>query len=116
MDEVVKTLSINAELGNIIPAPQQQDTFEALPPIMRLEVETKAKLLKTDVNSSLLHGYKIFLTLTDAMTKEYYTFFMRPHTTRVIWSMHRIIFIFTLENGSYTLYYDMELKNIWIVN
>lgn len=110
VDEVVKTLSINAELGNIIPAPQQQDTFEALPPIMRLEVETKAKLLKTDVNSSLLHGYKIFLTLTDAMTKEYYTFFMRPHTTRVIWSMHRIIFIFTLENGSYTLYYDMELK------
>ena len=44
------------------------------------------------------------------MTKEYYTFFMRPHTTRDIWSMHRIIFIFTLENGSYTLYYDMELK------
>lgn len=110
VDEIVKTLSIDVEPGNNVSALQQQDTYAALPPIMRLEVETKAKLLKTDVVSSLLHGYKIFLTLTDAMIKEYYTFFMRPHTTRVIWSMHRIIFIFTLENGSYTLYYDMELK------
>lgn len=110
VDEVVKTLAIDVEFGNKVPEPQQQDSYEALPPILRLDVETKAKLLKTDIMSSLLHGYKIFLTLTDAMTKEYYTFFMRPHTTRVIWSMHRIIFIFALEDGSYTLYYDMELK------
>lgn len=110
VDEVVKTLAIDVEFGNKVPEPQQQDSYEALPPILRLDVETKAKLLKTDIMSSLLHGYKIFLTLTDAMTKEYYTFFMRPHTTRVIWSMHRIIFIFALEDGRYTLYYDMELK------
>ena len=89
---------------------KENDVFAPLPPILRLNVETKAKLLTTDVESSLLHGYRKFLTLTNAMTKEYYTFFMNPHTTRVIWSMHRIIFVFTLEGGNYTLYYDMELK------
>ncbi len=44
------------------------------------------------------------------MTDEYYSFFLRPHTTKVIWSTHRIIYVFSLDAGSYTLYYDMELK------
>lgn len=95
---------------------KEDDVFAPLPPILRLNVETKAKLLTTDIESSLLHGYRKFLTLTNAMTREYYSFFMNPHTTRVIWSMHRIIFVFTLEGGNYTLYYDMELKNIWTEN
>lgn len=113
VDEVVKTISVNVDLEEEKKLAQQQkedDVFAPLPPILRQNVETKAKLLTTDVESSLLHGYKKFLTLTNAMTKEYYTFFMHPHTTRVIWSMHRIIFVFTLEGGNYTLYYDMELK------
>lgn len=113
VDEVVKTISVNVNIEEEKKLAQQQkegDVFAPLPPILRHNVETKAKLLTTDVESSLLHGYKKFLTLTNAMTKEYYTFFMNPHTTRVIWSMHRIIFVFTLEGGNYTLYYDMELK------
>ncbi len=113
VDEVVKTISVNVDMEEERKLAQQQkedDVFAPLPPILRQSVETKAKLLTTDVESPLLHGYKKFLTLTNAMTKEYYTFFMHPHTTRVIWSMHRIIFVFTLEGGNYTLYYDMELK------
>ena len=113
VDEVVKTISVNVDPEEEKKLAQQQkedDVFAPLPPILRLNVETKAKLLTTDIESSLLHGYRKFLTLTNAMTREYYTFFMNPHTTRVIWSMHRIIFVFTLEGGNYTLYYDMELK------
>lgn len=113
VDEVVKTLSVDVDFKleeKLVQQQKDEDVFAPLPPILRVDVETKAKLLTTEVESSILHGYKKFLTLTSAMTKEYYTFFMNPHTTRVIWSMHRIIFVFTLEGGNYTLYYDMELK------
>ena len=84
--------------------------LEPLPSIMRQNKATDAKLLETDEDSPLLHGYKRFVAVTPNMYDQNLYFFFNPHTTRVLWSMHRIIYIFSLRNGSYTLYYDMELK------
>ncbi len=89
---------------------QKKDELSPMPPILKLDVETKAKLLTTETNFPSLHGYKKFLAFTGKMTRDNYSFFFTPHTTKVIWSMHRIIYIFTLNATNYTLYYDMELK------
>lgn len=84
--------------------------LEPLPSIMRQNISTEAKLLETEEDSPLLHGYKRFVAVTPNMYDQNLYFFFNPHTTRVLWSMHRIIYIFSLRDGSYTLYYDMELK------
>ena len=55
VDEVVKTISVNVNIEEEKKLAQQQkegDVFAPLPPILRLNVETKAKLLTTDVESS----------------------------------------------------------------
>ena len=87
----------------------QENLLEPMPSIMRQNIKTDAKLLETNEDSPLLHNYKRFLSVTPKMYNEYLSFFFYPHTTRVIWSMHRIIYIFSLRNGMYNLYYDMEL-------
>jgi molecular chaperone HtpG len=84
--------------------------IEALPPIMRIDTQTNLKILVADSDEQRINGYKSFLALSDSVKNFYMDFFMQPHTTRIIWSMHRIIYIFTLLSGSLTLYYDMELK------
>jgi len=87
----------------------QENLLEPMPSIMRQNIKTDAKLLETSEDSPLLHNYKRFLSVTPKMYNEYLSFFFYPHTTRVIWSMHRIIYIFSLRDGMYNLYYDMEL-------
>ena len=87
----------------------QENLLEPMPSIMRQNIKTDAKLLETNEDSPLLHNYKRFLSVTPKMYNEYLSFFFYPHTTRVIWSMHRIIYIFSLRDGMYNLYYDMEL-------
>jgi len=84
--------------------------LEPIPSIMRQNISTRAKLLQTEESNPLLHNYKQFITVTPNMYAQNLYFFFNPHSTRVIWSMHRIIYIFSLWNNSYTLYYDMELK------
>jgi molecular chaperone HtpG len=37
-------------------------------------------------------------------------FFRNPHTTRIIWGGHRIIYIFTDATETLSLYYDIELR------
>lgn len=83
--------------------------LEALPPILRLDVDTKYKVLHTDDKNFSLSGYKTFLALSDRMFRENYEFFLQPHTTRIIWSIHKIIYIFTHASNSLTLYYDIDL-------
>lgn len=84
--------------------------IEALPPIMRIDKPTNLKILIAENDEHRINGYKCFLALSDSVKNFYMDFFMQPHTTRIIWSMHRIIYIFTHLSGSLTLYYDMELK------
>ncbi len=83
---------------------------EALPPIMRIDKTTNLKILVADNDEQRINGYKSFLALSDSVRNNYLDFFMLPHSTKIIWSMHRIIYIFSLNSGNLTLYYDMELK------
>lgn len=86
------------------------ELFEALPPIMRIDKSTKMKILRVDSDKEKINGYKSFLALSDSLKNHYIDFFMQPHSTKVIWSMHKIIYIFTHLSGKVTLYYDMELN------
>ena len=37
-------------------------------------------------------------------------FLNRPHTTRIIWGGHRVVYIFTEQTERLSLYYDIELR------
>ena len=89
---------------------KQESVTLAQPPIMRTDKPTTLKLLKAETDEQRINGYKAFLALSDSVLNSYLDFFIQPHSTRIIWSMHRIIYIFTLLSGKLTLYYDMELK------
>lgn len=80
-----------------------------MPPILCLDVQTKLRILKTDVDTPVLQNNKMFMALTDKMVNQKRIFFSNPHTTRILWSMHRLIYIFTDALGKNTLYYDLEL-------
>lgn len=85
-------------------------TLDALPPILRQDIDTKYKVLHTDDKQHSMSGYNTFLAVSDRMFREYYEFFLQPHTTRIIWSMHKIIYIFTHVSSNLTLYYDIDLE------
>ena len=72
----------------------QDAPIEALPPIMRIDKTTNLKILVAENDEQRINGYKSFLALSDSVKDVYMDFFMQPHTTRIIWSMHRIIYIF----------------------
>lgn len=110
VSEVINNIETNAlnkskeALSNI-----ENNDILPMPPIMCLDVETKLRILKTDTTTPVLQNNQMFMALTDRMVKQKRIFFSSPHTTRIIWSMHRLIYIFTDAYGTNTLYYDLEL-------
>lgn len=80
-----------------------------MPPIMRLDKSIDYKVLRTDGINPDLNNVKLFLSLSDRLYRDYAEFFYQPHTTNVIWSMHRIIFFFTHASNNLTLYYQLDL-------
>lgn len=82
-----------------------------MPPILCLDSDTKMRILKTDEETPVLNNNKLFMALTDKVVSSKRIFFTNPHTTRILWSMHRLIYIFTDALGKNTIYYDMELKH-----
>lgn len=93
-------------------SPQNQsiDLFLALPPIDRTDSKTDKKVLKTRQKYAHLNNFSLFLSLSDRVYKRQIDFFLEPHTTKVIWGMHRIVYIFTHVSSNLSLYYDIELK------
>lgn len=86
------------------------DLLTPLPPIMRTETITTKKILKTEKEYPHLNNFTMFLSLTDRIFKRQLDFFLEPHTTKIIWGMHKIVYIFTHASGKLSLYYDIELK------
>ncbi|KLT63815.1 hypothetical protein AB669_20480 [Pedobacter sp. BMA] len=86
------------------------DGFAPLPPIIRRETTTEKKLLKTDKSYPSLNNFQLFLSLSEKIFKSQLSFFLEPHTTKVIWSMHKIVYIFTHASNKLSLYYEIELK------
>ncbi|MDF1815005.1 MAG: ATP-binding protein [Verrucomicrobiales bacterium] len=86
------------------------DIFAPMPPIDRTDSNTEKKILKTAERYPHLNSFCLFLCLSERVYRRHRDFFLEPHTTKVIWGMHRIVYIFTHASSNISLYYDIELK------
>ncbi|WP_085044105.1 ATP-binding protein [Ensifer aridi] len=84
--------------------------YDAAPPIIRDTVKSEMKILTTSEHYPLLNNFTMFLGLSDKLMNSEAEFFRRPHTTRIIWGGQRVVYIFTEETETLSLYYDIELK------
>jgi molecular chaperone HtpG len=104
-EEEIPSLTDNVDQSVI-----NTNTLLPLPPIDRTETKTNKKILKTSKKYPHLNNYCLFLSLSDRVYRRQLDFFFEPHTTKVIWGMHRIVYIFTHASSNLSLYYDIELK------
>ncbi|MGG7666903.1 ATP-binding protein [Dyadobacter sp. BHUBP1] len=106
--------SVEEEIPSIItdetPQHDSFDQFDAVPPFLRLEVATEKKILKTENSYPNLNSFNLFIGLSERVVKSNRDFFLEPHTTKIIWSMHKIVYIFTHASNQLSLYYEIELK------
>ncbi len=98
---------VQSGAGESIPSDQE---FQPTPAILREDVFCPLKILLTNGKYSQLNNCEMFLGLSDRLMKREGEFFRFPHTTKIIWAGHRIIYIFTEASGKITLYYDIELR------
>lgn len=80
------------------------------PPIRIPHNETQMKILKTNQDYDQLNGFNLFLALSDDVFAYHMDVFQIPHTTKVIWGMHKIVYIFTDPTGRISTYYEIELQ------
>ena len=85
------------------------DGSEPLPPITRTDVGTDKKVLVVGADYSKLNNFHLFLSLSERLYRLEGDFLRLPHTTRIIWGAHRVIYVFTDPTTSLSLYYDIEL-------
>ncbi len=85
--------------------------FEASPPLMRDDLQSDKKVLTVAAEHPKLNNFQMFLALSDRIIKREGEFLRWPHTTKLIWGAHRVIYIFTDATGELSLYYDIELKS-----
>ena len=105
--------TVEQELPGIIESPNQVSTrneFEAAPPIMRPEISSNMKVLTVEAEHPKLNNFRMFLALSDRLTRNEGQFMSQPHTTNLMWGSHRIIYIFADSSGELRLYYDIKLK------
>jgi len=84
--------------------------YEAAPAIMREDISCDLKILVANGQRPQLNNFELFLALSDRLFKREREFFRQPHTTKLIWAGHRVIYIFTEATGRITVYYDIELR------
>jgi molecular chaperone HtpG len=94
----------------VTPEQQPNREFVASPPILRDDVTSEMKILTTADKHPQLNSFVMFLGLSDRLMRTEGEFFRTPHTTRVLWGGHRVIYIFTDPTGRLNLYYDIELR------
>ena len=68
------------------------------------------KVLTVSGRHEKLNNFRMFLALSDRMVKTEGEFLHWPHTTKLIWGAHRIIYIFADGTGELSLYYDIRLN------
>lgn len=91
-------------------APQGDTEFSARPPILREGITSDMKILVADTKYPQLNNFSLLLGLSDRLMRDYADFFRTPHTTRILWGGHRVIYIFSEPTGRLSLYYDVELR------
>lgn len=117
VEEVVPSVKANVEenINNETNATVQnsehtEGVYMPQPPIQRLDFETPMKLLKSEIAYSALNNHQMFLALSDKLFDRYSDFFLEPHATKVIWSTHKIVYVFTHISSQVSMYYDIDLK------
>lgn len=111
VESVMPSVSVEPVAENV----QQQDApmdIIAMPPVNNMDIYTSYKLLKTSEAYPALNNHKMFLGLSDKLFERYSDFFLEPHTTKVIWSTHKIVYVFTHASNQVSMYYDIDLKTV----
>jgi molecular chaperone HtpG len=106
LEEAIPDMAVSPE----DPQAAVNQKYEAAPSIMREDLVSTLKILRTSNKHAQLNAFEMFLGLSDKMVKREGDFFRYPHTTKIIWAGHRIVYIFTEASGKITLYYDIELR------
>jgi molecular chaperone HtpG len=107
--------TIEAEVPGLAESPvrpeaQTGQEFIAAPPIIRDNVSSDMKILTTGGKYPLLNQFTMLLGLSDRLMNTEAEFFHVPHTTRILWGGHRVVYIFTDATERLSLYYDIELR------
>ena len=89
---------------------EEQFLYVPQPPILELDEFTEKKILTASEELATLHGHKKFLAVSPKFNKAYRSFMLFAHSTKVIWSMHRIIYIFSDQTNKTALYYELALS------
>jgi molecular chaperone HtpG len=108
--------SIEDQIPSIVGSPAQApeeavQQYGAAPPIIRDDISSTMKVLLATMAYPQLNNFELFLSLSDRIFKREGLFFHAPHSTKIIWASHRVIYIFTHASGTFTLYYDIELRD-----
>lgn len=93
-----------------------RNPYEASPPIFRPGVCSDMKVLTVREQHSKLNGFQMFLSLSERMVRTEGEFLRQPHTTKLMWGSHRVIFVFADSIGGLNLYYDVKLKEPLDIN
>jgi molecular chaperone HtpG len=107
--------SVENEVPGVVDSPVTQGLVEGMefapnPPIIRDSVSSEMKILTTSQKYPQLNGFTMLLGLSDRLVRTEAEFFHAPHTTRILWGGHRVVYIFTEATGRLNLYYDIELR------
>ena len=84
--------------------------YVATPAILRPELMSDMKVLTVREEHVKLNGFRMFLALSERLTLREGDFLRQPHTTKLMWGSHRVIYVFTDSSGEVNLYYDLKLK------
>lgn len=106
LPDIISTPVIHPE-SNVQEVPQSHNPG---PSILRLDSETSMKILTVGSNINNLNNFRMFLSLSDKLFNTERDFFIAPHSTKVLWGSHRVVYIFTHASARLTLYYDIELN------
>lgn len=109
IENVVKTTENPTETAKTTAQHEAQFLYIPQPPILELDEKTDKKILTASIELATLHGHTLFLSVSPNFNREYRSFMLLAHSTKVIWSTHRIIYIFTDQNNKTSLYYEMAL-------
>lgn len=108
--------TIETVVPGVVESPVQQEAgpstaLDPAPPIIRDDVSSDMKILTASGQHPQLNNFTMLLGLSDKLMKEYSDFFRLPHTTRILWGGHRVIYILTEATGRLSVYYDIQLKD-----
>ena len=108
-----RSVKANIDDGDVqeaIHSREKEDIFLPQPPLLRLDYETERKLLQTTEAYPVLNNHLMFLALSDKLFDRYSDFFLEPHSTKIIWSTHKVVYVFTHILSEVSMYYDIDLK------